>query len=100
MKVEVLTGLPGCGKSHNMRKEARENPGLYLFVYPSKRLIEEQLNAFTAETDIPVVEAHSDAPGGGSVQNRLERHAAYFKANDCVSACKNDPLLGDIGVQK
>jgi hypothetical protein len=81
MKVEVLTGLPGCGKSYAMRQEAIHNPGLYIFVYPTARLIEEQSAAFAAETHIPVVEAHSSAPGSGTVQTRLERHQADFKAN-------------------
>lgn len=81
MKVEVLTGLPGCGKSYEMRREAIQHPGLYLFVYPSIRLIEEQLAAFKAETQMRIVEAHSGAPGGGTVQNRLERHQAFFEAN-------------------
>lgn len=89
MNVEVLTGLPGCGKSYDMRQEAINNPGLYLFVYPSIALIEEQFAAFEAEqpkSAIPVVEAHSQAPGGGSVQNRLERHQAYFEANGVAHA--------------
>ena len=81
MNVEVITGLPGCGKSFFMRQEAIQNPGLYLFVFPSIALVEEQLAAFTAETTTPVVEAHSDAPGSGSVQNRLERHQTYFTDN-------------------
>jgi hypothetical protein len=80
-KVEVLTGLPGCGKSYDMRQEAIRNPGLYLFAYPSIALIGEQLAAFEAETSIIVAEAHSEAAGSGTVQNRLERHQAYFEAN-------------------
>lgn len=81
MKVEVLSGLPGCGKSYDMRQEAIRNPGLYLFVYPSVDLVREQLVAFKAETGIAVEEAHSKASGGGTVQIRLERHQAYFLAN-------------------
>lgn len=82
MKVEVLTGVPGCGKSYDLRQEAIQNPGLYLFAYPSILLIEEQLAAFKAETAIPVVEAHSEALGSGTVQNRLERHQGYFETNN------------------
>ena len=97
MKVEVLTGLPGCGKSHEMRQEAINNPGLYLFVYPSIDLIEEQLAAFKAEADIRVAEAHSEAPGSGTVQNRLERHKAYFEANNidhAVVLMTHEGLMG------
>ena len=86
MKVEVITGLPGCGKSHAMRHEAIRNPGLYLFVYPSIPLIDEQLAAFTAETDIPVIPAHHKVPGTGTVQNRLERHQEYFSAKGIAHA--------------
>jgi hypothetical protein len=84
--VEVLTGLPGCGKSHDLRAEAVKNPGLYLFAYPSIALIAEQVVAFETETQVPVVEAHSEAPGGGTVQNRLERHKAHFEANSIAHA--------------
>jgi len=80
VKIEVLTGSPGCGKSHIMRQEAIRDKGLYLFAYPSVALLEEQLAAFKAETDISVAEAHSDARGSGTVQNRLERHRAHFEA--------------------
>jgi hypothetical protein len=82
--VEVLTGLPGCGKSYEMRQEAINKRGLYLFVYSSIDLIKEQKSAFEdddAKSVLRVVEAHSEAPGSGSVQNRLERHQAYFEAN-------------------
>lgn len=73
--VEVLTGPPGCGKSYDMRQEARHKPGLYLFTYPSIPLLQEQAAAFSEEEpDLPVLEAHSEAPGGGTVQDRLERH--------------------------
>jgi len=81
MNVEVLTGMPGCGKSYAMRQEAIQTPGLYLFVYSSIALVEEQSAAFAAETGIPVVQAHSKASGSGSVQNRLERHREYFASN-------------------
>ena len=97
IKVEVLAGLPGCGKSYNMRQEAINNPGLYLFAYPSIELAGEQSLAFEAETSIPVVEAHSEARGSGSVQSRLERHQAYFRANDidhAVVLMTHEGLMG------
>ena len=97
MKVEVLTGLPGCGKSYAMRQEAIRTPGLYLFAYPSIDLVEEQLAAFEAETSIPVVEAHSEAPGSGTVQNRLERHQSYFEGNNidhAVVLITHEGLMG------
>lgn len=99
MKVEVLTGLPGCGKSYDMRQGAINSPGLYLFVYPSIELIEEQLAAFEAEAeaDLRVVEAHFKAPGSGSVQSRLERHRAYFAANNinhAVVLMTHEGLMG------
>lgn len=81
MQVEVLSGLPGCGKSYVMRQEAINNPGLYLFVYPTAALIKEQKAAFEADDTrgiLSIAEAHSKAKGSGSVQDRLHRHQAYF----------------------
>jgi hypothetical protein len=84
MDVEVLTGPPGCGKSYDVRQEAIANPGLYLFAYPSIPLLQEQAAAFAAEADaagkpdLPVLEAHHKAQGGGTVPDRLERHRQYL----------------------
>ena len=88
MNVEVLTGPPGCGKSYDMRQEAIQNPGLYLFAFPSLPLLREQVKAFQAEapTSIEILEAHSEARGSGSVQSRLERNQAYLQRNGLTHA--------------
>lgn len=88
MDVEVLTGPPGCGKSYDMRQEALQNPGLYIFAFPSIRLLREQATAFRAEapTSVEIVEAHSEAPGGGSVQSRLERNQTHLHQNGVTHA--------------
>jgi hypothetical protein len=86
--IEVLTGPPGCGKSYDMRQEAIHNPGLYLFAYPSLRLLREQAKAFEAEiaasrpaSALQIMEAHSEARGGGSVESQLDRHLAFLTRN-------------------
>lgn len=80
MDVEVLTGPPGCGKSYDMRRDALENPGLYLFAYPSIPLLQEQAAAFQVDAeaagkpDLPIFEAHYQAKSGGTVGDQIERH--------------------------
>jgi len=86
MTVEVLTGPPGSGKSYQMRQEAIQNPGLYIFVYPTINLINEQLQSFNEESTIPIAEAHSSASGTGTVQDRLDRHKAYFADKNITHA--------------
>ena len=45
MKVTVLTGPQGSGKSTVMRAEAIAQPGLYIFASPTHDLIDEQVAA-------------------------------------------------------
>lgn len=79
MEVEVLTGPPGCGKSTVLRNEAVAGLGLYLFAYPTEKLLLEQAAAF--QSDMPpssiVLEAHSGSPGRGVVQKKLDAAAAH-----------------------
>ena len=46
VKVEVLTGPQGGGKSETMRREAIATKGLYLFASPIIDLIDEQSGDF------------------------------------------------------
>ena len=68
VRVEVLTGPPGCGKSHRMREEAVRSPGRYLFFAPTIPLIHEQVSRFREDAqregkNIALFEAHSGRKG-------------------------------------
>lgn len=72
LKVEVLTGPQGGGKSTVMRDEALQQPGLYLFALPTIELIDEQSDDFfRARSSIPTEKIHKDS-GSGSVAKRLD----------------------------
>lgn len=47
-KVSLLTGPPGCGKSHTMLATAIAQPGRYVFCSPTTALIEEQFSTVAA----------------------------------------------------
>lgn len=71
MKVEVLTGPQGGGKSAAMRNEAIGTPRLYLFALPTIELIEEQsAEFFKAMKTLRTAKVHKDS-GTGPVARRL-----------------------------
>ena len=76
MKVEVLSGPPGCGKSRLMRAEAVAKPGRYIFFYPTAKLIDEQEAEFKKVAGLDVQVAHAKAKGRqGTVQSQLDEDA-------------------------
>lgn len=73
LEIKVLTGPPGCGKSHRLRKEALAVPGLYLFLLPSIALIEEQAQAFRkAQPSLPVFTIHGEAKPQRKIDRQIE----------------------------
>jgi hypothetical protein len=96
MKVTVLTGPQGSGKSTVMREEAIAQPGLYLFAAPTHELIDEQTAAFKAEKrGLKLWPVHSKTGGKGKVEERLEharseivreghRHAVILTTHDAM----------------
>jgi hypothetical protein len=80
MKVEVLTGPQGGGKSTVMRNEAIAQPGLYLFALPTIELIEEQSSdLFNADKLLHTKKVHKDS-GPGAVAKRLTEARKDFEA--------------------
>jgi hypothetical protein len=75
MQVEVLSGPPGCGKSHLMRAEAVARPGRYIFFYPTAKLIAEQEAEFRKVAGLDVQIAHSKSKRSGTVQDQLNQDA-------------------------
>ncbi len=43
VRVEVLVGPPGCGKTNELLAEMASVPGRYVFALPTTELIEEKL---------------------------------------------------------
>lgn len=73
MKVTMLTGPQGSGKSTVMRQEAIDQPGLYLFAAPTHELIDEQADDFRREARwLKTWPVHSKTGGKGKVEERLE----------------------------
>jgi len=72
VKIKVLTGPQGGGKSAAMRKEVIANPGLYLFALPTRDLIKEQVaDFFAAAPWLETLPVYS-APGRSGTARRLK----------------------------
>ncbi|MGD9868297.1 MAG: hypothetical protein AB7U38_09910 [Hyphomicrobiales bacterium] len=71
MKVEVLTGPQGGGKTREMREAALTTSGLYLFAAPTIELIEELEAEFKKTRGLEVRTAHSKSKGRGTAKERL-----------------------------
>lgn len=96
MKVTVLTGPQGSGKSTVMRAEAIAQPGVYLFASPTHELIDEQVVAFNSEArGLKLWAVHSKTGGKGKVEERLEhartqivseghKHAVILTTHDAM----------------
>lgn len=96
MKVTVLTGPQGSGKSTVMRQEAIAQPGLYLFAAPTHELIDEQVEAFRKDAPhLDLWAVHSKRGGKGKVAERLAvardtliangaRHAVILTTHDAM----------------
>jgi hypothetical protein len=83
--VEVLTGPPGCGKSHRLRQDAIQTPGRYLFFLPTIPLIREQVadlgnEASRQGVSLEIHEPHSGG-GRGAVQRQLDDVGAKVAAS-------------------
>jgi hypothetical protein len=106
MKVEVLTGPQGGGKSSQMREEALAAPGLYLFTAPTIELIEEQADEFRrAARWMTVLPVHSESGGRGTVKDRLAyahahisenglKHAVVLTTHETMMSVDLDPFTG------
>lgn len=96
MKVTVLTGPQGSGKSKVMRDEAIAQPGLYLFASPTHELIDEQVKDFRRDArGLKLWAVHAKTGGKGKVEERLEfarseivreghRHAVILTTHDAI----------------
>ncbi|WP_312733658.1 DEAD/DEAH box helicase family protein [Brevundimonas sp.] len=96
MKVTMLTGPQGSGKSTVMREEAIARPGLYLFAAPTHELIDEQANDFRRDARwLKTWPVHSKVGGKGKVEERLEharseimreghKHAVILTTHDAM----------------
>lgn len=98
MKVTVLTGPQGSGKSTVMREEAIAQPGLYLFASPTHELIDEQLKDFRRDSrGLKLWAVHSKTGGKGKVEERLE-HARSTLASEghghAVILTTHDAMMG------
>ena len=76
LKVEVLTGPQGGGKSTVMRQEAIASPGLYLFALPTRELIDEQVaDFFRACPTLETVKVYSEPRKGPTARRLAEARA-------------------------
>lgn len=98
VKVEVLTGPQGGGKSTVMREEAIQKGGLYLFALPTIELLEEQAAAFSrARPSLTIAKVHKDS-GSGSVGKRLlaaRQHFADHGVTDGMIFTTHETLMSN-----
>ena len=97
IKVELISGPPGCGKTSHMRSAAIAERGRYLFALPTIALIEEQASATRLSAPlINTLEVHGLAPNRrGSVVDRLgglpeeigaDEHAIVYATHEALMA--------------
>lgn len=102
LKIEVLTGPQGGGKSTVMREEAIRTPGLYLFALPTTELIDEQVGDFSRAAPLLDTTAVHSKSGKGTTADRLTaarekiearrvRHAVIFTTH---ATLMDHPLEG------
>lgn len=70
--VDVLAGVPGCGKSTKMLNDAAETPGRYLFCLPTIKLISEQAAVFRAlNPRAQCLPIHSETGARSTVERQI-----------------------------
>lgn len=96
--VTLLTGCPGGGKSHEMRGDMIERPGLSVFALPTIDLLREQETKLRhAAPDLPLFSAHSNRAGRKQVQLQVDKHLATISERGithCVLLVTHDFLEG------
>jgi hypothetical protein len=94
VKLEVLTGPQGGGKSRYMREQAISTPGRYLFALPTLELIDEQVDAFRASAPhIPVVKIHSGLKRGTTVEALSDALREHENAQHAVIVTTHETLM-------
>lgn len=94
MKIEVLTGPQGGGKSRHMRRQAISQPGRYLFALPTIELIDEQVEAFGAEApQLSVVPVHSRAKKGSTAKALSEAQRKFDDVEHAVILTTHETLM-------
>jgi hypothetical protein len=97
VKVEVLTGPQGGGKSETMRREALQTKGLYLFAAPITALIDEQSAAFFRDNpSLHTVKVYARSGPGGAARRLTDarktiealglKHAVIFTTHATLMA--------------
>lgn len=104
LKVEVLTGPPGSGKTRQMRLDAVAEPGLYAFAFPGIELLEEQAGEFK-QAGLPFWKVHSETNGRAAIQKQLNEqlkriaaagvtHGAVLMTHYALVACDHSGMEG------
>lgn len=96
MRVDVIAGPPGCGKSQKMISDAAAEPARYLFALPTIDLIGEQVSRFReAAPHAHAVPIHSASGGRGRVSRRIHELLTNFGSADHVAALITHEALMD-----
>lgn len=87
LKVTVLTGPPGMGKSHHMRGEIISEPGLSVLALPTIVLLREQEKKLReAAPELPIFTAHSSRDSRAQVQLQVNGHLQTISKNQTEHA--------------
>jgi hypothetical protein len=102
--VDVLAGVPGCGKSTKMLSDAASTPGRYLFCLPTIPLIDEQARAFRKlNHKAECVPIHSKGRGRGTIARQIAdlaqrssnaEHLVAFITHEAMMDCDLAPFVG------
>lgn len=101
LTVPLLTGNPGGGKSHTIRDDMIERPGLCVFALPTIDLLREQERKLRrAAPNLRLFAAHSNRAGRKQVQLQVNKHLAAISEQGitrCVLLITHDFLeSGDL----
>ncbi len=87
LKVTVLTGPPGMGKSHHMRGEITSEPGLSVLALPTIVLLREQEKKLRAAApELRLFTAHSSRASRAQVQLQVNGHLQTISKNQTKHA--------------
>ena len=94
MHIDVIVGVPGCGKSHKIISESAITHGRYLFSLPTIDLIEEQAVRFRSlNSKAHCLQVHSRSTARGNVSRQIGDLASFGRGHHVVAMVTHEALM-------